>query len=668
MAEKLKWGIIGAGGIASAFSTGVKLSKRCELLAVASRSQEKADAFGDANDVPRRYGSYEAILEDPDVQAVYIATPHPMHAEWVIKCAEAGKHILCEKPVTLNVNEAIAIIEAARQNDVFFMEAFMYRCTAQTQKLVQLLREKVIGDVKVIDGHFSFNVGNNPEGRHLNNALGGGGILDIGCYTTSYARMIAGVALGGDIAEPISVKGAGVLHPVTGVDGYATAILTFPGNIIANIQCAVQLGQPGGITVYGTEGHLHIPEPWFCQGHTGGSSKIMVHRNGEAARAVTIRSKEALYGAEADHVARHLKKRQGQFPAMSWDDTIGNMRTLDRWRQQLGFLYEAEAPGNMTTPLSGRPLAKRADARMTYGTVAGLDKKVAHLVMGSTLANYQESSIVWDAYFEQGGNAYDTAFCYGVTDGYLGQWMKHRGVRDEVVIVAKGAHTPDCNPEALRSQMYKSLEDLQTDCADIYFMHRDNLDIPAGEFVDVLNQLKDEGRVKVFGGSNWTPERFMEANAYAKANGKQGFTALSNNFSLARMVEAPWGDCLSMSDADSRQWLVDNKVPLFAWSSQAQGFFVPQISGPDKPDFGFAYAWYSDDNFERLRRATILAEKRKVIPIAIALAYALQQKFDMYALFCPHNVRELMTSLDCLKLRLSKAEMAWLNLEQDEPS
>ncbi|MDA1045287.1 MAG: aldo/keto reductase [Verrucomicrobia bacterium] len=666
MSEKLKWGIIGAGSIAGNFATGVKLSKRCELLAVASRTQEKADAFGDKNDVPRRYGSYEALLQDPDVQAVYIATPHPMHAEWIIKSAEAGKHILCEKPVTLNVYEAIAVIEAARRHDVFFMEAFMYRCTAQTQKLVELLREKVIGDVKVIDGHFSFDVGNNTAGRHLNNALGGGGILDIGCYTTSYARLIAGVAMGGDIAEPIDVKGSGLLHPETGVDGYATAILTFPGNIIANLQCAVQLGQPGGITVYGSEGHLVVQSPWFCQGHTGGSSKIMVYRNGEAPRTVTVRSKEALYAGEADHVARHLKKRQGKFPAMSWSDTIGNMRTLDRWRQQLGFLYEAETPARMITPISGRPLRKREDSKMTYGSVAGLDKQVARLVMGSTLSNFREASIVWDEYVEQGGNAFDTAYFYGVTDGFLGQWMKNRGVRKDVVVIAKGAHTPDCNPEALRSQLYKSLENLQTDCADIYFMHRDNENIPAGEFVDVLNTLRDEGCVKIFGGSNWTLDRYAQANAYAEKNGKQGFSALSNNFSLARMVKAPWDDCLSASDAESRQCLVANKVPLFAWSSQAQGFFVPEISGPDKPGFGYAYCWYSDDNFERLKRAKILAAKRKVVPVAIALAYALQQKIDLFALFCPHNVRELATSLDCLKVRLSKAEMAWLNLEQDD--
>jgi predicted dehydrogenase/aryl-alcohol dehydrogenase-like predicted oxidoreductase len=665
MAEKLQWGIIGAGSIAAAFAEGVQCSKRCELLAVASRSQAKSDAFGETHAIARRYGSYEALLEDADVQAVYIATPHPMHAEWAIKCAEAGKHILCEKPVTLNAFDAIAVIEAARQNDVFFMEAYMYRCTAQTRKLVQLLREKVIGDVRLIEGRFGFNGGADPEGRLLNNALGGGGILDIGGYTTSYARMIAGVALDGEFAEPIAIKATGRLHPQTGVDTFASALLTFPVGITANLQCSVDLSLPDRIAVYGTKGWLDVLTPWFAQGRTGGSSRILVHLQGEPVRTVTVRSQEALYGCEADHVARHLKKRQGQFPAMSWNDSIGNMQTQDAWRSQIGLLYESEKSVNMKKPLSGRALRKREDACIPQAAVAGLEKPVARLVMGTTISDYRASSTVWDAYVEQGGNAFDTASVYQTTDRDLGQWIENRGIRNDVVIIAKGAHTPECNPVDLRAELEVSLEHLQTDHADMYFMHRDNTDIPAAEFVDVLNELRDEGRVSVFGGSNWSFERFAEANAYAERTGKQGFLGLSNNFSLARMVDPPWADCLSVSDPTSRQWLIANKVPLFAWSSQAQGFFVPAIAGPDKPDFAFAASWYSDANFERLRRAKVLAEKRNVIPTTIALSFALQQKIDLFALFCPHNVSQLMHSLDCLSVRLSESEMRWLDLEAD---
>jgi predicted dehydrogenase len=128
-----------------------------------------------------------------------------MHAEWAIKTAEAGKHILCEKPLTLNYPQAMAVIEAAQRNDVFLMEAFMYRCHPQTAKLVELIKDRVIGDVRFIQASFSFHAGVNPESRLLNNALGGGGILDVGCYCTSMARLIAGAALGQRFAEPIEV-------------------------------------------------------------------------------------------------------------------------------------------------------------------------------------------------------------------------------------------------------------------------------------------------------------------------------------------------------------------------------------------------------------------------------------------------------------------------------
>ena len=147
MSKPLRWGIIGTGNIARSFAEGLRTSKTGKLLAVASRSQAKADNFARELGAQRAYASYEALLADPDVEAVYISTPHPHHAEWAIKSAEAKKHILCEKPIALNSGEAMAIIEAAIANDVFLMEAFMYRCHPQTQKLVELLREKAIGEI-----------------------------------------------------------------------------------------------------------------------------------------------------------------------------------------------------------------------------------------------------------------------------------------------------------------------------------------------------------------------------------------------------------------------------------------------------------------------------------------------------------------------------------------
>ncbi len=668
MAEKLRWGIIGAGGIAGAFVQGVKSSKRGEMLAIASRSQAKADAFGEENDVPRRYGSYEAMLEDGDVDAVYVATPHPMHAVWAIRCAEAGKHILCEKPVTLNAAEAMTVIDAANRHDVFFMEAFMYRCTAQTRRIVGLIRDRAIGDVRAIEARFSFDVGDNVEGRHLKHDLAGGGIMDIGCYCASMARLIAGVANGGEVAEPLEVHAVGSLHEKTGTDVYTTALLKFPGDIIASLTCAVQLGQPSTVTVYGTEGQFEVLSPWFCQGHTGGSSKIIVHPKGQKSRTITVRSSAGLYSGEVDHVAKNLRKREGQFPAMSKADTLGNIQVLDQWRAAVGLEYEMEKPENMTTPISGRPLRRDADVKMRYGKIPGLEGDVSILAMGSTLPNFHQSSAVFDRYVESGGNVFDSAWVYGRTDGTIGQWIRNRNIRSDVYVLAKGAHPPHCTPEGMRRECQETLDRMQADYIDIYMLHRDNLEVPVGEWIDVLNEHCDAGTIRVFGGSNWTIARIEEANAYAAANGKRGFSALSNNFSLARMVEPPWPDCRAASDDASRGWHEDNQFPLFPWSSQAQGFFVPSLAGPDRPDFAFGFCWYSEENFERARRATQIAEKRRVDPTAVALAYVLHQKFPVFPLFCPHDPGQLTSSLKALSIRLSAKEVEWLDLRADSPS
>src|SRR5687768_1011366 len=150
MDEKLAWGIIGTGSIARAFAEGLAQCKTGKLVAIGSRTQKCADEFGAKYNVPRRHSSYQALLDDRDVQAVYIATPHPIHAEWAIKAARAKKHVLVEKPMGINGSEAMAIIEAAIENGVFLMEAFMYRVHPQTLRLIELIREKVIGDVRLI--------------------------------------------------------------------------------------------------------------------------------------------------------------------------------------------------------------------------------------------------------------------------------------------------------------------------------------------------------------------------------------------------------------------------------------------------------------------------------------------------------------------------------------
>nr|MBA2391876.1 Gfo/Idh/MocA family oxidoreductase [Ktedonobacteraceae bacterium] len=353
MTEKLTWGILGTGNIAGTFAKGLTSSETGELVAVGSRTQTAADAFGATWDIAHRHGSYEALLADKDVQAIYISTPHPMHAEWAIKAAEAGKHVLCEKPIALNAAETMAIIEAARQNNVFLMEAFMYRCHPQTAKIVELVRSGIIGEVRVIQATFSFATSFNLESRLLNNALGGGGILDVGGYCVSMARLIAGAALGQDFANPIQVSGAAHIGPLSRVDEYATATLTFPNDILAQLLTGVQLQAEEGVRVFGTLGSIYVPAPWL-PARNEGTSTIIVNKYGEMQpQEISIESVTSLYTYEADTVATYLDARQA--PAMSWDDTLGNMQTLDRWRQAIGLVYDSERPEAQTQTVHRRP-------------------------------------------------------------------------------------------------------------------------------------------------------------------------------------------------------------------------------------------------------------------------------------------------------------------------
>lgn len=331
--QTLNWGIMGTGKIARTFAKGVIGSATGTLTAVGSRTQEAADAFGTEFDIPHRHGSYEALVADPQVQAIYISLPNHLHAEWTIRCAEAGKHILCEKPLTVNHAEAVPVIEAVRKHDVFMMEAFMYRCHPQTAKLKELIESKVIGEVRLIQSNFSYNMGPKYENIRLSNPAAGGGIMDVGCYTTSMARLIAG-------AEPEIVTGVAHIGPISRVDEQATAALKFPGGIVANLACGTQVAADSELRIWGSAGSIRVPNPWF-PGETG--NRILVQKAGESAPTeILVDGNAALYSIEADTVARYLNDRQAPPPCMTWDDSLGNMATLDAWRAAVGLVFDAE--------------------------------------------------------------------------------------------------------------------------------------------------------------------------------------------------------------------------------------------------------------------------------------------------------------------------------------
>jgi predicted dehydrogenase len=332
---------MGTGRIAGIFSRGILASQSGQLAAVGSRTQASADRFARDFGVPRAHGSYEVLLADREVQAVYVGLPHPFHAEWTIRAARAGKHILCEKPLALNCAEAATMTAAAHDHGVLLMEAFMYRCHPQTAKIVELVGGGALGRVGLVQASFSFQRDFNPEARLWNKALGGGGILDVGCYPVSFARLIAGAADGRPFADPVSVTGAGHLHPQAGVDVYAAATLKFANGIVAQVACGIGLVQDSSVRVYGSKGWLHVPVPWIPN-REGGTSVIYLH-GGEASAPEEIPvTAPPLYALEADAFAAALAAGRREVPQMTVADTLGNMAVLDQWRAALGLAYEAD--------------------------------------------------------------------------------------------------------------------------------------------------------------------------------------------------------------------------------------------------------------------------------------------------------------------------------------
>lgn len=321
MAEHLRWGILATGRIAHQFAGGVKASKTGELLAVGSRTLDSAKAFCDQHG-GKPYGSYEELLADPKVDAVYIATPHHLHAEWTIKAALAGKGILCEKPFTLNAAEAEESIRAVKEAGVFFMEAFMYRCSPQTLKAKQLVDEGALGDIRMIASEFGFNASRDWDNFRLDGAVGGGALMDVGTYCVSFSRLIAGT-------EPIRAAYMPKMNP-RGYDETGSGALLFPNGINAHFGTAIHQHLENKARFFGSEGMLEIDAPWKCFG------KMRIVRDGKVTDEWDLSTdNDGLYADEADTVARYFEAKE--CPYMTIEDTLGEMRTLDMLRESAGM-------------------------------------------------------------------------------------------------------------------------------------------------------------------------------------------------------------------------------------------------------------------------------------------------------------------------------------------
>lgn len=268
--RKLRWGImstakIGRGEVIPA----IQSSKNGIVTAIASRDAQKGTEFANMLGIPRAYGSYEALLDDPDIDAVYIPLPNSLHYEWTIKAARAGKHILCEKPMALNSAQCLEMGAAAKENEVLLMEAFMYRFLPRTEKLIEMVHAGTLGSLKMIQSSFTFNL-SHPENIRFNPDLGGGSLMDIGCYCVNIARSLAG-------EEPEAVQALAIWAP-SGVDERMIGCMRFTNGLMAQFDCALTLARRESCMAAGTNGYFDVPKP-FRPGD--GDSYLYEHREGK---------------------------------------------------------------------------------------------------------------------------------------------------------------------------------------------------------------------------------------------------------------------------------------------------------------------------------------------------------------------------------------------------
>jgi len=308
---------------------------------------------------------------------------------------------------------------------------------------------------------------------------------------------------------------------------------------------------------------------------------------------------------------------------------------------------------------------------MKYIRIDGFHEKISRLVFGTAFIstkNINQYSEVITEYLKLGGNIFDTAENYGrgESEKALGQWLEKNNYRDDVLIISKGGHPYDgknrITPEAIKDDLLGSLERLRTDYIDIYFLHRDNKDIPVQEIINELNDYYEKGFIRGFGASNWTHERIEEANEYARKNSMKGFICSSPNLSLAKAREPMWPGCVSIKTSD-KTWYRNKQFPLFSWSSQAGGFFTGKYNSENKENEDMIRVYYSEENWERYKRAKFLAEEKGCQPVEIALAYVLNQEFPTTGIVGSRTIDELHSNYRALKLELSKEEVKWLNLE-----
>jgi xylose dehydrogenase (NAD/NADP) len=320
----VKWGILSTARINDLFIAGARQSPAVEIVAVASRDRARAEAYAAGRGIERAHGSYEALLADPDVEVVYISLPNSLHVEWSLRALEAGKHVLCEKPLSRRAADVQRAFEAAAREDLILMEAFMYRHHPQTSRLIESIDQGMIGRLRLVRAAFSF-AARDAANIRLSAALDGGALMDVGCYCVSAARLIGG--------EPERVSAEQVIGG-DGVDVALTATMRFPGDVLAHFDAGLALASRDELEVVGEEGTLFVDDPWHCR-----RPLIEIRRDDDVER-IEIEPADP-YQLEAENMSAAVR---GEAPALlGRDDALGQARAIEA-------LYQAADSGR-TVPV-----------------------------------------------------------------------------------------------------------------------------------------------------------------------------------------------------------------------------------------------------------------------------------------------------------------------------
>lgn len=315
--RKVKWGVISTAkiGVKNVIPS-MQNSSLCEIVAISSRNLEHAQSAATELGIPKAYGSYEELLNDSEIEAIYNPLPNHLHVPWTIKALEAGKHVLCEKPVSVTAKEARQLIDTAKKYPhLKVMEAFMYRFHPQWNKVKEIIKSGDIGEIRCVDSVFTFyNV--DPENVRNKSGIGGGGILDIGCYCINLSRYIFE-------SEPLNVQSFVEYDPDFGTDRLATGILEFKQGI-ATFMCSTQLEHRQSATIYGTKGFMELNIPFNSSNEA--TRKIQLHRNGEH-ETIFFETCDQ-YTLQGDAFSKSILEN---LPVPTpLDDALANMRVIDQ--------------------------------------------------------------------------------------------------------------------------------------------------------------------------------------------------------------------------------------------------------------------------------------------------------------------------------------------------